>query len=136
MSTILKIGVESSGDNKYFSTYPIGTTIKKYGIHGYGNSVKEAIEDTYTSLKEMKELAEINGDDFPDVKLEFVFDIGALFNYYSFLNVSALANKLGINASLMRKYASGICKPSHKRVMEIQQGIHSLAHEIQSVSIL
>jgi len=136
MKTVLKMGVESNDSGKYFSTYPLGKGIKKYGVHGYGNSVKEAIEDSYSSLKEMRELAESNGDAFPDVELEFVLDVGSLFNYYPFLNMSALANKLGINASLMRKYAAGICKPSHKRTMQIQQGIRSLANEIQSVALI
>lgn len=136
METVLKMGVEGNVNDKYFSTYPLDKSIKKYGIHGYGKSVKEAIEDTYDSLEEMKEIAKANGDSFPNVRLEFVFDIGALFNYYSFLNIPALASKLGINASLLNKYASGACKPSHEKVRQIQQGIHSLAKEMQSIVVL
>jgi len=136
MAKLIKMGVEGDLGGRNFSTYAISGGLEKYGIHGYGSTAKEAIADTYVALKEMKELAKANGDEFPEVEFEFVFDVGSMFSYYSFLNITAVAGKLGINASLMRKYAAGISKPSRKRIEQIQNGIHNIAREMQTVSML
>lgn len=116
MATKVRFGVEGRIGEKDFSTYMIDDIGIKYGIHGYGTTAKEAIEDTYASYEEMKDLAAENNDVLPDMEFEFFFDIASLFNYYSYLNISAVAKKMGINASLMRKYASGVCNPSKERL--------------------
>lgn len=128
--------VEGNSDSKSFSTFVKEGSIKGYGIHGYGNTALEAIADTYESIKEMRQLANSCGDCFPaNIDCEFVLDIPSFFSAHPFISISSLANRLGINAALMRKYASGITHPSAKRIEEIQSGIHAIAKELQSVSL-
>lgn len=129
------MGVEGDLGKKNFSTYMIDDLNLKYGLHGYGSTAKEAIEDTYVAMKEIKELAKEEGDNFPDLKLTFVFDVGSMFSYFPYLNISAVAAKMGVNASLMRKYASGICKPGKKRLEQIQKCISDISTELNGVSL-
>lgn len=135
MIQTIRMGVEGDYGRKNFSTYAIDEIGGKYGLHGYGSTAREAIEDTYAAMDEMKALARERGDEFPSLKLRFVFDVGSMFSYYSYLNMSAVAAKMGINASLLRKYAAGICKPSQKRLAAMQQCIKTISEELNAVSL-
>ena len=129
--------IEGNYGEKNFSTYMPDYTIPKYGIHGYGNNAREAIADTYVSLDEMRALAAERGDFFPaeNPEFELVFDIGAFFSYHDYLNISAVARRIGINASLMRRYATGKTQPSPARYAEIIKGLHAIAEEIQTANL-
>lgn len=135
MKQTVRIAVEGEMGKKNFSTYMLDDIGSRYAIHGYGSTAREAIEDTYTSLSEMRELAKEENQPFPDIDLTFVFDVASLFSYYPYLKMSAVATKMGINQSLMRKYASGIRKPSTKRLQEIQHCITTISTELHSVSL-
>ena len=50
------------------------------------------------------------------------------------INVSCFAEKIGINAALLRNYINGFKKPSKERERLILAGIHSLADEYAKVS--
>ena len=131
----VRFGVEGRIGGKDFSTYMIDDMDVKYGIHGYGSTVREAMEDTYASYREMKELAAENGDTLPDMEFEFVFDVASLFDYHPYLNISAVAKKMGVNASLMRKYASGVCKPSKERLQQIADCLKNISSELMTVKL-
>lgn len=129
------MGVEGEIGGNDFSTYVIEGGFEKYGLHGYGKTAREAVEDTYAALRELRELAAADGEDLPEAELAFSFDVGSMFSYYPWLNMSAVARKIGINASLMRKYASGLCRPSRKRMEQIQHGIHEMADEMHALTM-
>lgn len=136
MRQVIRMGVEGELGKKNFSTYAIDKIEGKYGgIHGYGKTAREAIEDTYVAIGEMKSLAKEENENFPDFDVAFVFDVGSLFSYYPYLNISAVAEKMHINASLMRKYASGISRPSKKRLSEIQNCIAEISTELHNVNL-
>ena len=135
MKKKVRFGVEGRIGGKDFSTYMIDDIGIKYGIHGYGKSAKEAIEDTYTAYEEMKAIAAENNETLPDIEFEFVFDVASLFDYYSYLNISAVAKKMGINASLMRKYASGVCAPGKNRLKQIQDCLKNISSELMTVRL-
>lgn len=135
MAQKVRMGVEGDFGKKNFSTYIIDDVEMKYGLHGYGSTAREAVEDTYVAMEEAKQLARESGDTFPDLELSFVFDVGSMYSYFPYLNMSAVAAKMGINASLMRKYASGICRPSKKRLAEIQECIGAISSELKGVSL-
>lgn len=135
MSTKVRFGVEGRIGGKDFSTYMIDDMDIKYGIHGYGKTAKEAIEDTYASYEEMKAIAAENHDVMPEMEFEFVFDVPSLFDYFSYLNISAVAKKIGINASLMRKYASGVCSPGNARLKQIQDCLKNISSELMAVKL-
>ena len=60
-------------------------------------------------------------------------EIGEVFSRYPQINVSAFAQQIGINKSLLAKYIYGIKSPSEKRKKEIQNGLHEFAEGLLQV---
>ena len=51
------------------------------------------------------------------------------------INISALANQIGINKSLLAKYIYGIKKPSTARKKEIESALHALGEKLLAVEL-
>lgn len=51
------------------------------------------------------------------------------------INISALANQIGINKSLLAKYIYGIKKPSPARKKEIENALHTLGEKLLAVEL-
>jgi hypothetical protein len=67
--------------------------------------------------------------------LEIFYDLTALFKEKNFLNLSAIAERAGINRSIMAQYAAGIKFPSIERAGKIQEVIHGIGNELLSVNL-
>ena len=52
------------------------------------------------------------------------------------INVSSFARSIGMNESLLRKYKSGITKPSPKQLKRIESAIHELGHKMKKVKLV
>jgi len=132
----MKVSIEKQSDGSFIA---YNTTGDKVQLIGTGSSVREAKEDFYNSIEEVKESYVELGDEMPaclSEDIEFRFDISSLFEYYSMFNVSALGRYLGINDSLMRQYRKGDTPISDKQLMKIESGIHRLATELAALSLV
>lgn len=134
MATKVTIQVEKGKQEKNFSCFMV-EELPDFALAGYGNTAKQAIEDMYVAQKEIKELLEEEGKQMPELEFVFRFDIGSFFDYYSYLNMSGVAKKAGINASLMRQYAMGIHEPSQKRKQQILDCLRQISQEMQTAVI-
>jgi predicted RNase H-like HicB family nuclease len=130
----IKAIIEKGNDGLY-SIYLPGIP----GIYGTGETEAEAKEALIEAVDSAKEYAEDVGkwgkyvvfrNDF---EFDFRYDLSGFFKTYDFFDVSALAGKLGLNASLLRRYKSGITKAETKQKEKIEQGIHHLANELRLV---
>lgn len=108
-----------------FATERVG----KCGLAGYGSTAREAMEDIKEVVKEYKEDAAKEGWEFPDVEFDFLFDIGAFFDYYPF-DVTAVAKYIGMNASVLRQYVTAIREPRQAQIDKIRQGIAKLSEDL------
>ncbi len=63
-------------------------------------------------------------------KFEFVYDIREFFEVNDYINISKLAERSGINASLLRQYARGIKYPGEKQIARIQATIREIGQEL------
>ena len=68
-----------------------------------------------------------------DLEFDYRYDFSGFFKAYPFFNVSALAEAIGINASLLRKYKNGLAFPSRQQKEKIEKGIHSLSEQLSTV---
>lgn len=128
--------IEKQSDGTYIA---YNTTGEKMTLIGTGDTVKEAKEDFFNTIKEVKETYIELGDGMPECLSEdinFQFDISSLFEYYSMFNVSALGRYLGINPGLMRQYKKGGTPISDAQLEKIESGIHRLASELSSLSLV
>ena len=111
MATKVTIQVEKGKQEKNFSCFMVDE-LPDFALAGYGNTARQAIEDMYVAQKEIKELLEEEGKQMPELEFVFRFDIGSFFDYYSYLNMSGVAKKAGVNASLMRLSLIHISEPT------------------------
>ena len=134
MATKVTIQVEKGKQEKNFSCFMVDE-LPDFALAGYGNTAKQAIEDMYVAQKEIKELLEEEGKQMPELEFVFRFDIGSFFDYYSYLNMSGVAKKAGVNASLMRQYAMDKHEPSQKRKQQILDCLRQISQEMQTAVI-
>lgn len=104
----VQIIVEQASDGKFWCYTEQG--IGDVGLSAMGDSVAAAKADLMECCREARQDAEENGKAFPEVEFEYKYDLQSFFNYFSFLNVSDIAKRAGINPSLMRQYSRGIKK--------------------------
>ncbi len=111
-----------------FSAYAVD-----YSIFTTGQSVPELINNAYeaTELFFEEEKVKVNPN---DIKFEIAFK--QFFKYYKVINAKFLAEKIGINASLLSQYVSGTKKPSAKQTEKILSGIHQIGQELSGINLL
>lgn len=132
----MRVSIEKQSDGTYIA---YNTDGEKVQLIGTGDTVKEAKEDFFNSIEEVKEDYVERGGSIPDEltqEVEFHFDLSSLFEYYSMLNVSALGRYLGINDSLMRQYRNGSAQISDKQLEKIEEGIHRLGSELAALRLV
>ncbi len=113
------------------------------GEKGLWGSVKynhNLIADTGTDLANLENklksrLQEFEGIDPETVIFQHTYDVFALFQEFDFLNISKVAKYAGINAGLLRQYASGVKHPSLNQVKKIEETLHRLAVQMQKASV-
>ncbi len=119
--------VEKADDGTYWChTNSIG----KVGLNACGNSVAEAKKDLLECLDLAKADAMESGEEFPEVEFEYKYDLQSFFNYFTFLNVSEIAKRAGINPSLMRQYRSGIKKAGEKTYERLSLCMDSIKKDL------
>ena len=69
-----------------------------------------------------------------DIKLEI--DLQQFFKYYKVLNAKFLAEKIGMNPTLLSQYVQGHKKPSQKQTNKILAGIQQIGQELSSINLL
>ena len=127
MKELVAIVERGKGKNNYSCFCP--EKVGKYHLAGYGKNSREAMDDIYVTIKEFKDMAAEEGGEFPDVKLRFVFDVGAFFDYYP-LDVTATAKYIGVTPSVLRRYVAAIREPKAEQLAKIKQGIHKLTEDL------
>ena len=80
-------------------------------------------------------LHDFHGIDPTKIKFEIAYDLSSVFQYKNFLNITAVAARAGINASLMRQYAVGIKHPSKEIVTKIEHTIKDLGRDLIATKI-
>ena len=120
--------VERGRGKGNFTTFAT-QTIENCGFGGAGASAREAMSDTYVALQEMSELKKEEGVTLPEVEFDFRFDVGSFFDYYP-IDVTAFAKYIGMNASVLRQYVTGLREPKEETIKRIREGIDKLSRDL------
>lgn len=126
MKKKIKLTVEktSTGFSAFSKSHPIFTT---------GYSIPELINNTYEATEfyfEDKNV-KINPSD-----IKFEIDFGQFFKYYKVINAKFLAEKIGMNPTLLSQYVQGHKKPSTKQTEKILNGINQIGQELSGINLL
>ena len=113
-----------TGFSVFSADYPIFTT---------GQSIPELINNTYEATEFYFEEDNVKVD---PTDIVFEIDFKQFFKFYKVLNAKFLAEKIGMNATLLSQYVSGTKKPSAKQTEKILNGIHQIGQELSGINLL
>ena len=68
--------------------------------------------------------------------LKLQLDLQQFFRYYRVLNASFLAERIGMNPTLLSQYVHGKKNPSSKQTRKIIRGIQTIGHELAEIELL
>ena len=124
--------MEKAKDGHY-SCY-VEEELSGFGLSGFGDTAEAAKEDMMKAYQEMKELQAEDGKDVPELEFTYRYDMQSFFNYFSFLNVTKVAELAGINPSLMRQYTAGITNAGQKQYDKIRVAIGKISKELSAAT--
>ena len=67
--------------------------------------------------------------------IEFEIDLQQFFQYYRVINSKFLAQRIGMNETLLSQYVQGRKKPSPKQTNKILQGIQEVGRELLNINL-
>ena len=85
-------------------------------------------------LMEAKEDYEEGGNSAEPVEFRYQYDLQSFFDYFSFLNVTEIAKRAGVNPSLMRQYTRGIKTAGEKTYERLSACMADITKELQVAS--
>ena len=122
----IKMIVEKTdtGFSAFSEDYPIYTT---------GRTIPELIDNAIEAAnlyfeEENVQIAQEN--------LKFEIDFKQFFLYYKVINAKFLANKIGMNPTLLSQYVQGRKKPSDAQTEKILLGIHQIGQELSEINLI
>ncbi len=114
----------STGFSAYAIDYPIFTTAQ--AIPDLISKAEEAVNLYFES-----EYPPLTSDD-----IKFEIDFKQFFTYYKVLNARFLAQRIGMNPTLLSQYVRGHKKPSEKQAKKILSGIHLIGQELADIQLI
>ncbi|UZO81700.1 helix-turn-helix transcriptional regulator [Aquimarina sp. ERC-38] len=121
---LLTVEKTNTGFSAFSKDYPILTT---------ATSVPELINNAYEATNFYFEEEKINPE---SIQIKFEIDFEQFFKYFKVINAKFLAEKIGMNASLLSQYVQGHKKPSAKQTEKILSGIHQIGEELSGINLL
>lgn len=121
-SICVKVEKTQTGFSAYSEDCPVFTT---------GSSVPELMNNFQEGMElYLEEVPEDSGR-----PVIFEVDFQQFFTYYKVLNARFLADRIGMNYSLLSQYVRGKKKPSEAQAKRILEGIHQIGKELSEISL-
>lgn len=117
----------------YYSCY-VEEDLPGFGLSGFGDTAEAAKEDMMKAYQEIKEMQEEEGKKVPELEFTYKYDMQSFFDYFSFLNVTKVAELAGINPSLMRQYTSGVTNAGQKQYDKIRVAVERISKELSAAT--
>ncbi len=119
---IVVIEKSITGFSAYAAAYPIFTT---------GETMHELIDNTVEAFSLYFE-----NENFDSSRITFEIDFKQFFQYYKIINSKALAQKIGMNPTLLSQYVRGHKRPSQKQSQRILYGINQIGQELSEMKVI
>lgn len=106
---------------------------EEYAVYSTGKTMTELNKNIHEALNfyfedENKKIS------YDDVNLEI--DIKQFFQYYKVINAKFLAERIGMNATLLSQYVQGRKKPSKSQTDRILEGINQIGRELSELHLI
>ena len=106
---------------------------KDYPIYTTGRTILELIDNALEAANLLFEEDDIR---IEQENLKFEIDFKQFFQYYKVINAKFLANKIGMNPTLLSQYVQGRKKPSDAQTEKILLGIHQIGKELSEINLI
>jgi predicted RNase H-like HicB family nuclease len=122
----IKMVVEKTetGFSAFSQEFPVYTT---------GRTITELIDNAYEASNLYFEDQNIQ---ISHENLKFEIDFKQFFQYYKVLNSKFLADKIGMNPTLLSQYVQGHKKPSESQTEKILSGIQQIGKELSEINLI
>lgn len=102
-------------------------------IYTTGKTIPELINNTYeaSQLYFDEESIKVSHEN-----IKFEIDFKQFFQYYKVLNSKFLAEKIGMNPTLLSQYIQGHKKPSENQTEKILAGIQQIGKELSEMNLI
>jgi predicted RNase H-like HicB family nuclease len=122
----IKMVVEKTetGFSAFSEEYPVYTT---------GRTITELIDNAHEASNLYFEDQNIQ---ISHENLKFEIDFKQFFQYYKVLNSKFLADKIGMNPTLLSQYVQGHKKPSESQTEKILSGIQQIGKELSEINLI
>ena len=126
ISKKIKMIVEktNTGFSAFSEDYPIFTT---------GRTIPELMENALEAANLCFEDEKLI---VTQENLRFEIDFKQFFLHYRVLNSKFLADKIGMNPTLLSQYVQGRKKPSETQTEKILLGIHQIGQELSEINLI
>ncbi len=111
-----------------FSSY-----IDNLGVYSTGNSITDLKNNLIEALELLFEEEE---KAIKPNQIDLQIDLQQFFQYYRVLNASFLAERIGMNPTLLSQYVRGNKKPSNKQTRKILDGIQEIGRELSEINLI
>ncbi|MBN1187243.1 MAG: helix-turn-helix transcriptional regulator [Bacteroidales bacterium] len=122
----IKMVVEKTetGFSAFSEDYPVYTT---------GRTITELIDNSYEAANLYFEDLNIQ---ITHENFKFEIDFKQFFQYYKVINSKFLADKIGMNPTLLSQYVQGHKKPSESQTEKILSGIQQIGKELSEINLI
>ena len=121
---VLILEKTETGFSAYALDYPIFTT---------GKTISELLDNAFEAANLYFEEEEIL---ISHENIRFEIDFKQFFQYYRVLNSKFLAERIGMNPTLLSQYVQGRKKPSDNQRDKILLGIHQIGQELSEINLI
>lgn len=106
--------------------------LEDYSVYTTGNTVSELLNNILEATQFYFE------DSYKVTHSNFIYeiDLEQFFKHYRVLNAKFLANRIGMNPTLLSQYVQGHKKPSQKQTKKILDGIQQIGHELSEMKFI
>jgi predicted RNase H-like HicB family nuclease len=121
---VLILEKTDTGFSAYALDYPIFTT---------GKTISKLLNNAFEAANLYFEEEEIL---ITNENIRFEIDFKQFFQYYRVLNSKFLAERIGMNPTLLSQYVQGRKKPSDNQRDKILLGIHQIGQELSEINLI
>jgi predicted RNase H-like HicB family nuclease len=114
----------NTGFSAFCRDYPVFTT---------GDNIPELM---YNAFEAINFYFEDQNVEIAIEDLKFEIDFKQFFQYYRVINAKFLAEKIGMNPTLLSQYVQGRKKPSDAQTGKILEGIHRIGRELSEILLI
>ncbi len=114
----------NTGFSAYPPDYPVATTGRN--INELHKNILEVLNFYY----------EEQGYEVSKANIQLQIDLQQFFQYYKVLNARHLAEKIGMNPTLLSQYVQGRKKPSQQQNERIIHGIQQIGKELAELRLI